>query len=278
MTLKDLFVHVNSSKHAGKRIDLAIRLAETFDAHLIGLYTVPEFNVPAYVAAQLPAEVLTAQHALLEKGKNAAKAAFEERMRKAGVEWEWRAADGDPGEMAALHARYADLAVVGQNDPEEDVPELESDVPERVVLESGRPTLIVPYAGKFPKLGERVLVAWNGSAQATRAVNDALPLIARAKRVTILAINPAGGPAGHGEVPGADIALHLARHGIKAEASHVFADDIDVGDMILSRASDDGADMIVMGAYGHTRVRELVLGGATRDILRHMTVPVLMAH
>ena len=278
MPLKDLLVHVNGSKHAGKRIEIAVRLAQAFDAHLAGLYALPEFTMPIYVAAQIPADIVTAQRKLAERGRDKAKADFEERARKGAVKFEWREADGDPGEMAALHARYADLAVVGQNDPDEQLPALDFDVPERVVLESGRPTLLVPYAGEFPTLGERVLVAWNASMQATRAVNDALPLIARARKVTILAVNPRGGPAGHGEVPGADIALHLARHGIKTEASHINADDIEVGDVILSRAADMGADMIVMGAYGHARLREIVLGGATRDLLAHMTVPVFMSH
>lgn len=278
MALKDLLVYVNGSKHRTKRIDFAARLAERLDAHLIGLYTIPELYIPGFTSAQMPAEVLNVQRRFLEEQRNKAKADFEARMRKGGVEWEWRETEGDPSEMAVMHARYADLAIIGQNDPDEEIAEPELSVPERVVLEAGRPVLVVPYAGNFPKVGERVLVAWNVSAQATRAVNDALPLLEGAKKVVILAVNPKNGPQGHGAVPGADIALHLARHGIKAEASHVFADDIDVGDMILSRAADEGADLIVMGAYGHARLRELVLGGATRDIFRHMTVPVLMSH
>ena len=278
MALNDLLVHVNASKHAAKRIELAIRLAQAHDAHLAGLYVIPEFTMPIYVAAQIPAEIVAAQREVAEAGRRKVKAAFDERLRKSGVTFEWREAEGEPGEMAALHARYVDLAVVGQNDPDEELAAGDFDVAERVVLESGRPTLIVPYAGEFQHLGERVLVAWNASAAATRAVNDALPLIAKAKKATILAVNPKGGTRGHGEVPGADIALHLARHGIKAEASHIEADDIEVSDMILSRAADMGADLIVMGAYGHARLREIVLGGATREILAHMTVPVLMSH
>ncbi|HUC63451.1 MAG TPA: universal stress protein [Alphaproteobacteria bacterium] len=278
MAYKDLLVHLNDSKHRARRLDLAARLAEQFDAHLIGLYTVPDLYVPGYLMAQMPADLMAVQQGAIDRARDAARAEFETRVRGGGIEAEWRALTGEPSSVAAMHARYADLAVVGQGDPDEHLMAGEDEVPERVVLESGRPTLVIPYAGKFPKLGERVLVAWNASAPATRAVNDALPLMSNAKKVTILAINPEGGDSGHGEVPGADIALHLARHGIKAEASHVFADDIDVGDMILSRASDEGVDLIVMGAYGHARMRELVLGGATRDIFQHMTVPVLMSH
>jgi nucleotide-binding universal stress UspA family protein len=278
MAIKDLLVSVNSSKHCGKRIDLAARLAQDFDAHLAGVFTIPEYYIPAYVAAQVPADVMAAHRELAEKERDTAKTDFETRMRKAGISWEWREAEGDAAERAVLHARYADMIVVGQNDPDEELSEAELDLPERVMLEAGRPVLMVPYAGSFSKVGERVMVAWSASAQSTRAVNDAMPFLARAKKVTILAINPPPGPEGLGDVPGGDIALHLARHGVKAEASHVYADDVDVGDMILSRSADEGVDLIVMGAYGHARVRELVLGGATRDILAHMTVPVLMSH
>ena len=116
------------------------------------------------------------------------------------------------------------------------------------------------------------------SRKATRAVNDAMPLLETADSVTVLVINPIGGIDGHGEEPGADIALHLARHGVNATAEHMVAEDISVGDMLLSRCANAGADLLVMGAYGHSRMRELILGGATRNILQHMTVPVLMSH
>jgi len=278
MALKDLLVHLNSSKHCGTRLDLAVELAQRFDAHLTGVYTVPDFYLPTYVAADFPIDILNAQRARLEKERDRVKAEFSERMRKAAVKWEWRALEGNPSEMTTLSGRYADLVVVGQNDPDEVLPTVEFDVPESVILDSGRPTLVVPYAGKFPKIGERVLVAWNARPEASRAVNDALPLMAGAKNVTVLVINPKSGTPGHGDMPGADIALHLARHGIKAEASQIPAEDIDVGNIILSRAADAGADLIVMGAYGHARLRELVLGGATRTLLDHMTVAVLMSH
>ena len=278
MAFKDLLVHVNGSKHCGQRLDVAIHLAQAFDAHLAGLYTAPEFFFPPYIEGQITPALLELQRKRLAEARDGAKADFEERMRKAGIAAEWREVEGESAKMAALHARYADLMVVGQNDPDELLPVSDLDLPERVVLESARPVLMVPYAGRFPTLGQRVLVAWNASPQATRAVNDALPLLTRAGKVTIMAVNPAGGSRGHGEVPGADIALHLARHGVKAEATHVYADDIAVGDMILSRAADFGADLIVMGVYGHARLREIVLGGATRTLFQSMTAPVFMSH
>lgn len=278
MAYKDLLVHLNNSKHRAKRLDIAIRLAQASDAHLVGLYTATDLFAPALLTSQLAAGLIAAQRGLFADERNKAKAEFEERGRKAGISIEWREVEEDSGAMATLNTRYADLAVIGQPDPDEALSPKELDLAERVVLDSGRPILMVPYAGRFPTLGQRVLIAWNASAQATRAVNDALPLLAQAKAITVLAVNPRGGERGHGEVPGADIALHLARHGLKAEAAHAFADDIDASDVILSRASDLGVNLIVMGAYGRPRLRELVLGGVTRSLFQHMTVPVLMSH
>jgi nucleotide-binding universal stress UspA family protein len=147
-----------------------------------------------------------------------------------------------------------------------------------VLLASGRPLLAVPYAGQFERVGDRVLVAWNASREATRAVNDALPLLRGATIVTVLAVNPKHGIEGHGDVPAADIVLHLARHGVKAEAAHTIANDISEGDALLSYAADLGADLIVAGGYGHSRARETVFGGVTRTLLEEMTVPMLLSH
>ncbi len=192
---------------------------------------------------------------------------FQERVQAAGLaNTEWLALEGDVGEVASLCARYSDLAVIGQTDPEGPTAGSARDLPERMLLGSGRPALVVPYAGRFDSIGQRVLVAWNGSREATRAVNDALPLLERASRVIVLSVNPPDPGSGRGAPPGADIALHLARHGVRAEASAVTTEDVRVDDMLLSQASDVNADLLVMGAYGHSRLGELVLGGATRHM------------
>lgn len=272
--MKDLLVHMDDSKSAPGRAALAAQLAARHNAHLAGLYVKPSPYVPAYVAGPAGAEVVEMQRRLAEEGAEEAKKIFEKACKAEGTSPDWRVDEGLIEDVVALHARYADMAVVGQHDPDTG---MGPDVAGQVALGSGRPVLVVPYAGKFDKVGEHVLVAWNASAEAARAVNDALPLIAAADKVTVLSINPKS-TRGHGEVPGADITLHLARHGIKAEATSTNADDIDVGNLLLSRASDLGADMIVMGAYGHSRTREMLFGGASRHILHHMTVPVLMSH
>ncbi|MGE5148048.1 MAG: universal stress protein [Candidatus Eiseniibacteriota bacterium] len=274
MTIQSILVHIDDSKNCAARLDLALRLASQFKSHLAGLHVAAPVYVPPYMAAELGSEIFETQKRVAAELATAAEATFKKAVAKVDVETEWRRDDGYPGEVVAMHARYADLTVVGQNEPEGAA----NDVAETVLMDSGRPTLVVPYAGRFERLGERVLVAWNASREAARAVSDALPFLTHAKSVTVMAVNPQSGPTAHGEVPGADISLFLARHGVKTEATQVFADDIDVGDMLLSRAADLGSDLLVMGAYGRSRLTELVLGGATRQILSEMTIPVLMSH
>ena len=176
-----------------------------------------------------------------------------------------------------MHTRYADLVVLGQADPDEP-PYVGHRPPEQVVLSSGRPALIVPHRWPLDTLAERVLIAWDASREAARAVSDALPVLAQATSVVVVSVNPKSTPLGHGELPGADIALHLARHKFEVEVRSVETDPMDAGEALLSFAAERGCDLLVMGAYAHSRTRELVLGGATRTILEEMTLPVLMAH
>jgi nucleotide-binding universal stress UspA family protein len=169
-------------------------------------------------------------------------------------------------EALATNARYADLVILGQADPDD--AEGPQYLPEEVTLNSGRPSLVIPYIGPAATLGQRVTVAWDAGREAARAVNDALPILARAQAVGVVTVNPSDKPFGHGEQPGADIALHLARHGIKVEVQQVESREVDVANTILSHIADRSSDVLVMGAYGHSRLRELVLGGATRTICR----------
>ncbi len=278
MALKDLLVHIDQGPHADVRLETAIALARDHDAHLIGVHAISHPRIPNYIRMQIGEDVLKAQAAFAADAQVKAKALFEERVAHAGVRGEWRGVAAEPLSALTLHGRYVDLVIVGQRDPSGEDASDDPAVPDQLILSLGRPVLVVPYSGSFPVVGKTVLVSWDASRLATRAVNDALPLLLGAKRVCVLAVNPHGGEDGHGQIPSADICLHLARHGVNAEAEHLYADDIDVGDVLLDRAADIGADLIVSGAYGHARWRELVLGGVTRHLLRHMTVPVLMAH
>ncbi len=290
---KDLLVIADDSKSYGTRLDVAVQLASRVGAHLTGLYVNQPVMIPAYVEADLAGgmsggtppvtpsrtlgDVFKVKSQAQQEAASRAQKLFRSRAEVAGITTEWREREGDLLGIAVLNARYADMTIVGQADPEAGGGSLRV-LPEHLLLGVGRPILVVPYAGTFQTVGERVLVAWNSSRAATRAVNDALPLLQKATKVTVLTINPQGGVSGEGEVPGADLALHLSRHGVKAEASWLKTDDVKVAAMLLSCASDLQADLIVMGGYGHSRMREIVLGGSTREILQAMTVPTLMSH
>ena len=194
------------------------------------------------------------------------------------VRTDCRTAVGEIVASIALHARHSDLAIVGQEGGEESTVAW-GGLPDSLVMVCGRPVLIVPYIGAEVPIGGKVMVAWDGGREAVRALNDALPLLERAEQVYVVSVNPDASDGARGlRLPGADICLHLARHGINAHAQTVVARDIDVGNLLLSRAADIGANLIVMGAYGHPRWREIVLGGATKRLLGEMTVPVLMSH
>jgi nucleotide-binding universal stress UspA family protein len=279
MTYKSILAHVDETPRCMARLDIAFGLARSFDAHVTGLALVPDIPVPALVSVSYGSEFAAAHERAVREALDPAKAAFAQRAQRAGVSSaEWREARGDVVATATLHARYADLLILGQVDPGDDRTRPVPSFLENLLLSVGRPMLVIPYAGTFKGDFAKVLVAWNASRESTRAITDALPLLQRARQVAVIVVDPGQDAGIHGESPGSDIALYLARHGVKAEAHPTPSGDVDVGDVILSRTSDIGADLIVMGAWGHSRVRELVMGGATRSLLEEMTVPVLFSH
>lgn len=278
MPFKDILVYVDNSKQCPARLETAANLAAAQGGHLIGLHVRTAPEVPQFVMAQYGPELHDLQQRYAAESAAEAERMFTEAARAAGVPFEWRSVDGDLLETVALHGRYADITIVGQSDPDAaDTPQ-ERRLADHLVLSAGRPVLVVPYVGRYPTVGKTILCAWNASREATRAVNDALPLMIASDRTHVLSVDPKSGPKGHGDVPGADICLHLARHGVPAACEYIRGEDMDIGNMLLSRAADDNADLLVMGAYGRSRLREVVLGGATRHILQHMTLPVLMSH
>jgi nucleotide-binding universal stress UspA family protein len=284
VAFKDILIHLDNDTRCETRLALAIGLARRYGAHLTGTYVVdippPELFVGAtpYIGSP-PVQVVEQMYEDAVAAAAPVEAAFRDRLHREAVEGEWRLVDGNLPAMVALHARYADLTIVGQPNPQEPSDaRYHAGALVATVMTSGRPVLAVPFVGDFPTVGERVLVAWNASREAARAVNDALPLLAGAKLVTIFAVNPRLGIGGHGDMPAADIALHLARHGVKAEAAHTAAGDISDSQALLSYAADISADLIVAGAYGHSRAREYIFGGVTRTLLREMTVPVFFSH
>lgn len=280
MSLKDLLVHIDDKPSSDKRLDAAVELALAFDAHLAGLMLVAEPYVPAAIGVSIPAEILRDQREAAVQRSEAVLAKAKERAEKAGCRLEVRrevVKVDDFGTAFARQARHADLSIVGQGDPAEGDVNAELIV-EASFLDSGRPSLVIPYIGARSLPPKQVLVAWDGSREAARAVGDAMPLLLRAQNVLVLVVDPGKLRGRIGEQPGADLGNHLARHGIKTEVRTAASGGLATGDVIIGQASDAGADLVVMGGYGHSRLRELVLGGATQSLLDHMPIPVLMAH
>lgn len=281
MSYKTVLVHVDKDKHASERVKLAAQIAMNEEAHLIGAAPsgVSRFLYQSrfiYEGSGMTTH-LDSHLDALRKAAGDALVQFESMAKSLGVQsCEARQVDDEAGGGISLQARYSDIVVIGQTNLDEPSSTTLPDFPEFVVMNSGRPVLIVPYIGSYT-LPKRVLIAWDAGTSATRAVTAAIPLLKRAQNVDVVVFNPDDRGDAHGEQPGADIGLYLARHNIKVNVVRQKT-DIDVGNALLSIAADLSSDMIVMGGYGHSRFREILLGGVTRTVLESMTVPVLMAH
>ncbi|WP_435104481.1 universal stress protein [Arhodomonas sp. AD133] len=279
MVPRSLLVYVDDAASCAVRVRTAAELAAQWSAHLTGVAVADVMLVPEFV----PTQTFEKQLELARQRNAALRERFEELTRGRELVTEWRATDtvtagGTALDVLAAESRYADLAVVGQPDIRDVHASVPTDLPGQLALLSGRPVLAVPYAWREQPVGRRVLVAWDSGRESARAVADAIPLLASADAVRVLALTGSGHEAAHGEQPAADIAVLLARHGVNVEASHQSLGDMDVASALLSAASDYSADLMVMGAYGRARLREMILGGTTRSVLGSMTLPVLLSH
>ena len=275
--IKDIVVNLSVGAGSRPAGDYAVSVAAALDAHLAGLAFLYDPIVPVSGAGYIPAEVVEAQERDNVAGARGAVDRFVAASKRAGVAAEpltLRASFAGVGDQFGRIARRFDLAIVGQAEP--DTNPVEDAIIEGALFGSGRPLIVVPYIQKAPLKLDRVMVAWDGGRAAARAVADAMPLLERAGRVELVIIANERGK--QDEIEGADMGQHLARHGLNVEVKRTVAGDVDVADVLLSHAADAGTDFIVMGGYGHSRLREFVLGGVTRSILRSMTAPVLMSH
>jgi nucleotide-binding universal stress UspA family protein len=279
MTYRSIFVHVDDSEPCALRLDVATRVARAYPARLLGAYLVPSANVMPFASVMLPEEVV--QRRLQENSdlQHDAEARFRAAAAQAGLaSVDWHAPAGNPLEAAILHARYADLAVVGQPSRDESNVAFAAELANAVIMGSGRPVLFVPYTGQFKTVGERIMIAWKDSRESARAVADALPLLKDAKKVFAVAVTPDAEDSLQDLLADKHVASFLRRHEVDAIVRRIAAPDIAAGELLLSQAADFGADLIVMGAYSRPRITELIWGGVTRVMLSSMTVPVLMSH
>lgn len=277
MGYRSFLVHVDDSERSEQRLDVATGLCRRYAAGLAGAYLTSTPELTPFASAMLPTSIVT--HRVKDNGEaqDRAEARFLAAVERAQVrESAFIAPAGPPIDAAIRHARFSDLVVLGQ--PEEDAADsaFTNDLAYSVLMEAGRPIIVVPHSGEFPTVGERILIAWKDSRESARAVADALPLLRRARVVTVMAVATDGdADAAANE---SSITEYLARHGIIANVRHEVAEDIDAGNLLLSRAADLSIDLLVMGAYSRPRISERILGGVTRLMLESMTIPVLMSH
>jgi nucleotide-binding universal stress UspA family protein len=275
MTYKTLLVHLDDSRRADARLAFAADLALTYEAHLVGLYVVNQDVIRPLFTGEESLD-LGANEARHAQARAAAQARFTDAAAKTGCRFEWRAPAGPSVETVILHARHADLVVLGQEAPDDAASHIAAHFVEDVVMSIGRPAIVVPHAGKITPCGENVLIAWDGGREAARALADALPILARARFVTIATVERRDENA---PPAGIDVSAYLERHGIRAAfVSMPRTAGVGTGATLLNQLTDRHADLLVMGVYGHARVRERVLGGVTRTLLETMAVPVFMSH
>jgi nucleotide-binding universal stress UspA family protein len=275
--IKDIVVNLSVNRDGGFAGDYAVSVASAFEAHLTGIAFVFDPIVPVSGTGYIPAEVIETQQADNEAAAKAAIDRFAAATQRAGLSAEplsLTASFAGAGDQFGRIARRFDLAIVGQSEPE--ASSVEDIIAETTLFESGRPMIMVPYIQKAPLKLDNVMVCWDGSRPAARAIADAMPLLVKAGSVEIVIITNERGK--QDEIEGADMGQHLARHGLKVDVHRMTGGSIDVADALLSHVADSGADFMVMGGYGHSRLREFVLGGVTHSIFRSMTVPALLSH
>ncbi|NNF80074.1 MAG: universal stress protein [Rhizobiales bacterium] len=279
MAIRTILAALNTVDRAEEIIRIGCRLASRHDAHLVGLYVIPGvryYATPANTHAAI--DINVEQRSYYETHVDQVKQVFEDMIRKEGVRGEWRCVQAESHLMSGVttaHGMQADLIIAGQT-PKEGFDSFEPEFVEHVIMDAGRPVLVVPHEGTFPNVGTHALVAWNSGAEAARAAADAIPLLKQADQTTVVWVNPDEFKGGH--LPGSALAEMLARHNINVTSEAFNTGKWEIGDALLTKANALGADLLVSGAYGHSRLREYLFGGVTRHLLDHMTIPVLMAH
>src|SRR2546423_5510894 len=275
--IKDLIVNVTTGDGPDVAGPYAISIAETFGAHVGAVAFAYEPVIPPTVMGGIPASLIESQRAENDKAASDALGKFDAAAKRAGVSFESRmvsASLAGASDRFGAMARRFDLSVIAQTEPDKIAPE--ELIVEGALFGSGRPVVVVPYIHKTGVKLDRVMVCWDASRAAARAVADAMPFLERAKAIDVVIV--ASERPKSDEIPGADIGHHLARYNLNVEVKRIVATDTDVANTLLSHAADTAADFIVMGGYGHSRLREFILGGVTRGILASLTVPALMSH
>jgi len=276
MAIKDIFTVLDIYNESGPATRVALDLAERLEAHVTGLALAMEPLAPGFLASPIPAEFVVEAIEAAEKGARESADRFAAKAAAIGVAAEARTATvysgGTP--LVVREAQLSDLIIVGQEHPDQPEP-MRTALIEALLFDAGAPLLVIPYHWTAAVNFKRVMIGWDGSSTSARAVHAALPVLAMAEHIDIVIV--AGAKSWHGE-PGADVATYLARHGLDVAVSTVAKEAGDIASTLASHAAEASADLMVLGAYGHNRFREFIIGGVTRDVLAGMSVPTLMSH
>lgn len=279
MSLGNILISLNDTDNLSALLETSCALALKHDAHLIGVFVIPAVEIyPVYEGIAM-AEIVGGQHQKYKSMAEDIRKQFEQAVENNLISGEWRELDSPRPTIADAfidHARTVDVVMVPLVDKDEDCG-VEQDFTDRVIMETGRPVILLPRQKSFPVIGEKVLIGWNRTQQASRASFDSMALLSDTSKVDLVWVDPQkqGGLAG--KVPGAELARTFAHHNINVTAEAMPTADVNAGEALLTRAMDLDADLLVMGAYGHSRMREFIFGGATRYVLNNMTLPVLMS-
>lgn len=266
MTFKDILVHIDNRPTCDSRLDVAIGVAARQQSHLTGIYFIPyplSSNRPAAKTAEV-------------------EQSFRKKVAAAGLQCDWICLDSSKTDLDLpnalnLYAHYRDLLIISQTDTADPNREIPGNLPEKAVLGSGRPTLLVPYIGANRREFNHILLAWRGGPESSRALHDAMPLLRQAKKITVITVQGREGDDVY-QSHDADICRHLTRYNLPLTCEKHISADLSVGDMLLNRSAELGVDLLVMGAAMQLRRGYQTLGETGRHLLKHMTVPVLMSH
>ncbi len=277
MSYKQILVHLDHSKACESRLTIACELAQRLESRLISVFVVPDFIIPTYVEAQISNEVMEslAQQAVEEAEKKLED--YRKIASEHGVAMENHIVEGEMQQILNEHSKYVDLVIAGQHDAD-DADDVSAGVVDQLLIEGGTRCLVVPARGHLPAPGQRVLIAWNSSREAARAVRAALPLMANAEEVVVLSSETADEEMHTGRSHSRELSRYLDAHGIESVVSSFDQKSIGAGEAIIAQAADMRADLIVMGGYGHTRLREIILGGATRELLESTPCCLMLCH
>jgi nucleotide-binding universal stress UspA family protein len=280
MAYAEVLVHLDYTKACPERIKAAMSLAKRTDARVKGVALALQSTISNYLGIPLKSGLDESQKKAIEEAAQGIISDFEKAAKEEGVETASEiircGATQAPAQLA-FHARHADISLMGQPNPDHESAAFLESLYEGVLFGSGRPVYLVPYYGRIDVQSRNAVIAWDGGKKAARAVRDAIPLLKGRGKTTILVINPETRSGAHGDKPGHDIAEYLKRHGVDAKVDRFSNNDISPDTLILNYLADNGADLLIMGAYGHARLREKAFGGVTNSIAHQMTAPVLMS-